>query len=92
MARTPSKIYLIQAYSKSLNSTKQEFDEDALVRKQHTVQEREARLKAESLANRLNRVAHKSATDWVARYPQMDYRPSGLVRSAQIISPTQRTR
>ena len=29
--KDPSKIYAILAYSKSLNRTKQEFDEDALL-------------------------------------------------------------
>jgi len=86
MASYPSQIYAIQAYSKSLNKLKQELDEDALVRKQHTTNERLAKMKSESLAARLNAQKHKGATDWVARYPLQPYRPSGVVRGAQIIS------
>lgn len=89
----PSKIYLIQAYSKSINTTKQEFDQDALLAPyKHTVSEREAKLKAESLATRLNNVKHKGVTDWVARYPLMDYKPDGVTRGAQIISALARSR
>lgn len=89
--REPSQIYAIQAYSKSLNKLKQEFDEDALLAPyKHTTAEREAKLKAESLAVRLNRIKHQGATDWVARYPLQDYKPSGLVRAAQIRNPRTR--
>lgn len=88
-ARTPSKIYAIQAYSKTLNKLKQEFDEDALIAPyKHTILEREAKMKAESLASRLNKNEHQGATDWVARYPLQDYKPSGLVRAAQIRNPS----
>jgi hypothetical protein len=93
MARTPSKIYAIQAYSKSLNNLKQEFDEDALIAPyKHTTDLALAKRKAESFAARLNNIKHKGATDWVARYPLQDYKPSGLVRGAQIISPLARLR
>jgi hypothetical protein len=93
MAKTPSKIYAIQAYSKTLNKLKQEFDEDALLAPyKHTVDEKLAKLKAESFASRLNHIKHQGASDWVARYPLQDYKPSGLVRGAQIISPLARTR
>jgi len=85
-ARTHSEIYAIQAYSKSLNKVKQELDEDALKRKQHTTDVRQAKMKAESLAARLNAQKHKGVTDWTARYPLQPYRPSGTVRAAQIIS------
>jgi len=86
--KPPSKIYAIQAYSKHLNKLKQEFDEDALLAPyKHTVKEREAKMKAESLASRLNKTKHQGATDWVARYPLQDYKPSGLVRGAQIRNP-----
>lgn len=89
----PSKIYAIQAYSKTLNKTKQEFDEDALTSPyKHTVDARLAKMKAESFASRLNHIKHQGATDWVARYPQQDYKPDGVTRGAQIISPTQRIR
>jgi hypothetical protein len=89
----PSKIYLIQAYSKTLNTTKQEFDEDALKSPyKHTVDARLAKLKAESLATRLNNIEHKGATDWVAKYPLMDYKPDGVTRGAQIISALARSR
>ena len=86
--RPPSKIYAIQAYSKTNNKLKQEFDQDALIAPyKHTTQEREAKLKAESLARRLNNIKHQGATDWVARYPLQDYRPSGIVRASQIRNP-----
>jgi hypothetical protein len=86
--KQPTKIYAIQAYSKTINKLKQEFDEDALIAPyKHTVNEREARMKAESLAARLNKTKHQGATDWVARYPLQDYKPSGLVRAAQIRNP-----
>ena len=87
-ATTPSQIYAIQAYSKKLNKVKQELDEDALIAPyKHTVLEREAKMKAESLATRLNKIEHKGVTDWVARYPLQDYKPSGLARAAQIRNP-----
>jgi len=85
-ARAPSEIYAIQAYSKKLNKVKQELDEDALTRKQHTTDVRQAKMKAESLASRLNAQKHKGATDWTARYPLQPYRPSGIIRASQIIS------
>tara|TARA_R110000868_G_scaffold389696_1_gene659030 strand:+ start:2678 stop:2956 length:279 start_codon:yes stop_codon:yes gene_type:complete len=88
-ATTPSQIYAIQAYSKTLNRLKQEFDEDALLAPyKHTVAAREAKMKAESLATRLNKQKHGGATDWTARYPLQDYKPSGLVRAAQIRNPS----
>jgi hypothetical protein len=86
--RPPSKIYAIQAYSKHLNKLKQEFDEDALIAPyKHTTLEREAKMKAESLASRLNKTKHQGATDWVAKYPLQDYKPSGIVRASQIRNP-----
>lgn len=89
----PSKIYNIQAYSKTLNKTKQEFDEDALIAPyKHTVDARLAKMKAESFATRLNNMKHQGATDWEARYPQMDYKPDGITRGAQIISALSRAR
>jgi len=91
--KEPSQIYLIQAYSKSINTTKQEFDEDALKSPyKHTTTERLAKLKAESLATRLNNIEHKGVTDWVAKYPLMDYKPDGVTRGAQIISALSRSR
>jgi hypothetical protein len=89
--REPSNIYAILAYSKTLNTTKQEFDEDAL-NNRFTVDLRLATLKAESLATRLNAIKHQGATDWVARPKLQPYRPDGKTRGAQIISPTARTR
>jgi len=87
-ARQPSKIYLIQAYSKTANKLKQEFDQDALLAPyKHTVNEREAKMKAESLASRLNKTKHKGVDDWVARYPLHDYKPSAAVKAAQIPNP-----
>lgn len=88
MARVPSQIYAIQAYSKTLNKLKQEFDEDALIAPYlHTTELALAKRKAESFASRLNAIQHKGATDWTARYPLQDYKPSGLVRAAQITNP-----
>ena len=86
--RPPSQIYAIQAYSKKINKLKQEFDEDALIAPyKHTTKEWEAKMKAESLASRLNKNMHQGATDWVPKYPLQDYKPSGLVRASQIRNP-----
>lgn len=85
--RTPSKIYAILAYSPTLNKTKQEFDEDALVSRSHTTQLKLATLKCESFANRLNKQKHQGVTDWQPRAQHQDYRPSGLVRGSQIVNP-----
>jgi hypothetical protein len=85
--REPSNIYAILAYSKKLNTTKQEFDEDAL-NNRFTVDERLATLKAESLATRLNAIKHQGATDWVARPKLQPFRPDGKTRGAQIRNPT----
>jgi hypothetical protein len=85
--RVPSQIYAILAYSKTLNKTKQEFDEDALVNRDHTTQKRLADLKAESFARRLNAVRHQGADDWAPKPTLQDYRPSGTARGAQIVDP-----
>jgi len=87
MATTPSKIYAIQAYSKSINSTVREFDQDSLERR-HTLghQSRLADQKAASLAARLNHNKHKGATDWVARPVLQDYAVRGQARADQIVN------
>lgn len=90
---TPSHIYAILAYSKSLNTTKRIFDQDSLLAPyQHTTQESLANQKAEAFAAQLNQQKHKGATDWTAKATRQEYKPSGLVRGAQIKSPTQRQR
>lgn len=87
--KDPSKIYAILAYSKSLNRTKQEFDEDALLEPYvHTIALREAKMKAESLASRLNKQQHGGAVDWTAKHTLQDYKPNGLVRASQIRNPS----
>jgi hypothetical protein len=89
--KDPSKIYAIQAYSKTLNRTKREFDEDALLEPyNHTVALREAKMKAESLASRLNTQQHGGVADWIPKHTLQDYKPDGLVRAAQIRNPSVR--
>ena len=87
MATTPSTIYAIQAYSKTLNNTVREFDQDSLERR-HTAghQSRLAEQKAASLAARLNNQKHKGATDWVARAVLQDYGVRGQARADQIVN------
>lgn len=88
MAREPSYIYAILAYSKTLNTTKRIFDEDSLLAPyQHTTGERLANQKAQAFAADLNRQRHKGATDWTARIQRQEYKPSGLVRGSQIRAP-----
>jgi len=85
MAKSPSQIYAIQAYSKSLHVTKRIFDEDSLAGR-HTTgsQKRLAQQKAEAFAAQLNTQKHQGATDWVAKPVLQDYRPDGITRGAQI--------
>jgi len=85
MAKQPSQIYAIQAYSKTVNSTVREFDQDSLERR-HTAgyQTRLAQQKADSLAARLNYKKHKGATDWTARAVLQDYGVRGQARADQI--------
>jgi hypothetical protein len=93
MAKTPSKIYAIHAYSKSLNVTKRIFDEDSLrAPYQHTTLKQLAQQKADAYAATLNAQGHKGATDWVGKPQLQDYKPDGVTRGAQIKSPTQRQR
>ena len=93
MARTPAYIYAILAYSKSINTTKRIFDEDSLLAPyQHTTREALAEQKAAAFAQQLNDQGHKGVRDWVARVKRQAYRPSGVERGSQIISPTQRQR
>jgi hypothetical protein len=93
MAKQPSKIYAIHAYSKSINTTKRIFDEDSLrAPYQHTTRAQLAQQKAEAFAAQLNQQGHKGVTDWVGRPQLQDYKPNGLTRAAQIKTPTQRQR
>ena len=93
MAKQPSRIYAIHAYSKSLNVTKRIFDEDSLrAPYQHTTRSQLAQQKADAFAAQLNSQRHKGATDWVGRPQLQDYKPNGVVRGSQIKSPTQRQR
>lgn len=88
---TPSTIYAIQAYSKTLNSTVREFDEDSL-NYRHTPghAQRLAQQKADSLAARLNAKRHKGATDWTASIQLVDYKPDATARGSQIVNPKDR--
>jgi len=88
MAKQPTKIYAVLAYSKQLNVTKRIFDEDALIEPYlHTVAEDMANKKAEAFASTLNKQKHQGANDWVAKIKLQDYKPNGLVRGAQIKPP-----
>ena len=88
MAKTPSYIYAVLAYSKELNVTKRIFDEDALVAPyNHTTREALAQQKADVFAETLNKQKHQGATDWVAKIQKQDYKPSSEVRAAQIKAP-----
>lgn len=85
---TPSYIYAILAYSKSLNVTKRIFDQDSLIAPyKHTVKEREANLKAQAFAGQLNTQRHKGATDWVPKIQRQAYGARGQARADQIIPP-----
>lgn len=93
MAKQPSKIYAIHAYSKSINTTKRIFDEDSLrAPYQHTTRAALAQQKADAFAAQLNSQRHKGATDWQGKPQLQDYKPNSATKAAQIISPTQRQR
>ena len=47
----------------------------------------DAQQKADVFAATLNTQQHKGATDWVAKIKLQDYKPNGLTRAAQIVSP-----
>jgi|TARA_R110000851_G_scaffold118929_3_gene246509 hypothetical protein len=89
--KQPSQIYAIQAYSKTVNSTVREFDQDSLERR-HTLghQSRLATQKAESFASRLNHNKHKGASDWQARAVLQDYAVRGQARADQILNASRR--
>jgi len=88
MAKTPSHIYAILAYSKTVNTTKRIFDEDSLLEPyKHTTQEALAQQKANAFAATLNSQRHKGVSDWVAKIERQEYKPSGIVRAAQIRAP-----
>lgn len=93
MAKQPTKIYAIHAYSKLLNVTKRIFDQDSLERR-HTLlgQGALAQQKADAFASTLNAQRHKGVDDWVGKPQLQDYKPSGVERAAQIKTPTQRQR
>jgi hypothetical protein len=88
MAKQPTQIYAILAYSKTLNTTKRIFDEDSLrAPYQHTTQAALAQQKADAFAAQLNAQRHKGATDWTAQIKRQAYKPSGIERGAQIRAP-----
>lgn len=88
MARDPSYIYAILAYSRTLNTTKRIFDEDSLLAPYtHTTQEALAEQKAQAFAAQLNHQRHKGATDWTAKIQKQDYKPNSIERGAQIRAP-----
>lgn len=93
MAKQPSKIYAIHAYSKSINTTKRIFDQDSLEGR-HTPlgYAALAQQKADVFASTLNTQRHKGADDWVGKPQLQDYKPTGVVRATQIKTPTQRQR
>ena len=85
MKKEPTHIYAILAYSTSLNVTKRIFDEDALLAPyNHTIQEALANQKAAAFAQQMNDQQHQRATDWVPKIKKQLYKPSGIVRAADI--------
>lgn len=93
MAKTPSHIYAILAYSKKLNVTKRIFDEDSLIAPyNHTTQQALAEQKAQAFASTLNTQKHQGADDWTAHAKRQAYKTRGLVKAAEIISPRQKVR
>lgn len=86
--KDPTHIYAILAYSRTLNTTKRIFDEDSLLAPYlHTTQQALAQQKADAFASDLNRQRHRGATDWTAKIQRQEYKPTGLVRGAQIRAP-----
>ena len=61
-----AQIYEILAYSKTLNQTQREFDQDAL-QGRPTTAPRLAQQKADAFAHRLNTQKKLRASDWVGR-------------------------
>jgi hypothetical protein len=61
-----AQIYEILAYSKTLNQTQREFDQDAL-QGRPTTTPRLAQQKADAFAHRLNTQKKLRASDWVGR-------------------------
>ena len=61
-----AQIYEILAYSKTLNQTQREFDQDALEGRA-TTNSQLAQRKADSFAHRLNTQRKLKATDWTGR-------------------------
>jgi hypothetical protein len=85
MKKEPTHIYAVLAYSPSLNVTKRIFDEDALLAPyNHTIREAAANQKAAAFAQQMNDQRHKGATDWVPKIKKQEYKPSGIVRAADI--------
>lgn len=83
--KEPTHIYAILAYSPSLNVTKRIFDEDALLSPyNHTKEKKLAEQKATAFAQQMNDQQHQRATDWVAKVQKQLYKPSGIVRAADI--------
>ena len=68
--------YEILAYSPSRNQEIREFDQNALSG-QHTQLEREAQMKADSLAARQNQKSHEPK-DWVGPYPWTEFKGLNL--------------
>ena len=85
MKKEQTHIYAILAYSPSLNVTKRIFDEDALLAPyNHTIREALANQKAAAFAQQMNDQQHQRATDWVPKIKKQLYKPSGIVRAADI--------
>ena len=85
MKKEPTHIYAILAYSRSANVTKRIFDEDALLAPyNHTIREAAANQKAAAFAQQMNDQRHKGANDWVPKIKKQLYKPSGIVRAADI--------
>ena len=61
-----AQIYEILAYSKSLNQTQREFDQDAL-QGRATTNQTLAQRKADAFAHRLNTQQKLRVTDWTGK-------------------------
>jgi hypothetical protein len=61
-----AQIYEILAYSKTLNQTQREFDQDAL-QGRATTNQALAQRKADAFAHRLNTQQKLRVTDWTGR-------------------------
>jgi len=60
------QIYVIMAFSRTLNQTQRIMDQDSL-QGRHTTNKKLAQQKADAFAGDLNRIRKLSTTDWVGK-------------------------